>query len=146
MEYQIPFNYGTNNAADIQEYRKRDKFTVQIMSKALNQENSKRYLSSCYSMPSICPTFMSFLTNLLLGKNNTAENIDASKRNLYQLIFTPALGSFRVIDSILTYTSAIAHMTKYLSLYDVSEEREIPYASAPQNEPYLGAVNKIEEF
>ena len=135
--YQYPVN--TEDKSII---RKADSFTIKNMAQALIDNPGYKMVSQ-FSAPSICPTFMAYLTNLLVGKSNTEDKIDNNFANLDWLFQTDALGIYRSLDGMLTYISAIVAIVKYMSIYDIKNDEEVPYASVTPSEPYAGE-NQID--
>ena len=102
--------------------------------------NIQSKLSSEFTAPSICNSFLTILHNLLIGKVN-AKNTNDTKDNLAKMewfIGTDTMGALRSIDVLLTYTSVIASLIKQLSFYDMDEDEERTYIPRDPAEPFMG--------
>ena len=102
--------------------------------------NIQSRLSSEFTAPSICNSFLTILHNLLIGKTNT-KGAPATEDRLAKMewfIGTETMGALRSIDALLTYTSVIASLIKQLSFYDMDEDEERTYIPRDPAEPFMG--------
>ncbi len=103
-------------------------------------EKVQSKLSSEFTAPSICNSFLTILHNLLIGKTNDkgrpATTDELAKMEWF--IGTDTMGTLRSIDALLTYTSVIASLIKQLSFYDMDEDEERTYIPRDPAEPFMG--------
>jgi hypothetical protein len=115
-------------------------FTHDFAGRAAATENVQSKLSSEFTAPSICNSFLTILHNLLIGKTNDrtrmATTDDLAKMEWF--IGTDTMGTQRSIDVLLTYTSVIASLIKQLSFYDMDEDEERTYIPRDPAEPFMG--------
>ena len=115
-------------------------FTHDFAGRAAATENVQSKLSSEFTAPSICNSFLTILHNLLIGKTNArggAETTDELAK-MEWFIGTDTMGTLRSIDALLTYTSVIASLIKQLSFYDMDEDEERTYIPRDPAEPFMG--------
>ncbi len=122
--------------------RKFDEMTIEKMSKTADDATDyQNMLSSEFTAPSICNSFLTILHNLILGKENTKDGkaTEGSKLTGMQWFMgTDTMGALRSLDSLLTYTSVLSSLVKQLSFFDMDENMERTYVTREPVEPYMG--------
>ena len=115
-------------------------FTHSFVRPADATKNVQSKLSSEFTAPSICNSFLTILHNLLIGKTNTKGKAETTNElaKMEWFIGTDTMGTLRSIDVLLTYTSVIASLIKQLSFYDMDEDEERTYIPRDPAEPFMG--------
>lgn len=110
--------------------------------------NVQGKLSSEFTAPSICNSFLTILHNLIIGKTNDKSSTEARDDLAHMEWFmgTETMGALRSIDSLLTYTSVIASLIKQLSFYDMDEGMERTYIPRDPAEPFMGVEPNVDKF
>ncbi len=110
--------------------------------------NVQSKLSSEFTAPSICNSFLTILHNLIIGKTNDKSSTEANDDLAHMEWFmgTETMGALRSIDALLTYTSVIASLIKQLSFYDMDEGMERTYIPRDPAEPFMGVEPNVDKF
>ena len=111
-------------------------------------KNIQSKLSSEFTAPSICNSFLTILHNLIIGKTNDKSSATTKDELAHMEWFmgTDTMGALRSIDALLTYTSVIASLIKQLSFYDMDEGMERTYVTRDPAEPFMGVEPDTDKF